>query len=160
MDDGYGYAKFSCTYRDGETKCGINNAKPLKITRRGMETRQGTRSTKDIHRVGNSLVFCERESDSLVKKSELLPSLFCHELPEKIANGGYFAKNGGSESLKSLLKKRANEQRGTGSIRSWAYIQRGKLSKTYEKYKFCERISRFLRAIRSNNKRITHIDNF
>ena len=108
MDDGYGYAKFSCTYRDGETKCGINNAKPLKITRRGMVTRQGARSTKDIHRVGNSLVFCERESDSLVKKSELLPSLFCHELPEQIANAWWlFCKERWERIAQVALKKKS-----------------------------------------------------
>ena len=32
-----------------------------------------------------------------------------------------------------------------------------KLSKTYEKYKIFERISRFLRTICSNHKRIIHI---
>ena len=33
----------------------------------------------------DSLVFCEGKSDSLVKKSKLLPSLFCIEQREKIA---------------------------------------------------------------------------
>ena len=33
----------------------------------------------------------ERESDSLVKKSESLPLLFCHERPERIAHSREFA---------------------------------------------------------------------
>ena len=63
-------------------------------------------------RVGNSLVcfftdslvVCERKSNSLVKKSESLLSLFCHERPERIAHGRSFVKIDGSESLKSLVK--------------------------------------------------------
>ena len=38
----------------------------------------------------NLLVFCELKSDSLVKKSKLLPLLFCHERPEGIAQGRSF----------------------------------------------------------------------
>ena len=37
--------------------------------------------------------------------SESLPSLFCHERPERIAHGCSFVKSDGSESQKSLLKK-------------------------------------------------------
>ena len=32
-----------------------------------------------------SLVFCERKSDSFVKTNESLPLLFCHEQRERIA---------------------------------------------------------------------------
>ena len=39
------------------------------------------------------------------EKSESLPSLFCHEPPERIAHVRTFVKSGGSESLKSLFKK-------------------------------------------------------
>ena len=53
----------------------------------------------------NTLVLCERKSYSLMKKSELLPSLFCHERPERITHGRSFVKIDGSESLKVLFKK-------------------------------------------------------
>ena len=36
-------------------------------------------------------------------------------------------------------------------------IKRGKQSKTDKKYEFFERFARFLQAIRSNHKQITHI---
>ena len=38
----------------------------------------------------NLLVFCERKSDSLLKKSESLPFLFFHEQPEQITHGHSF----------------------------------------------------------------------
>ena len=38
----------------------------------------------------DSLVFCERKSDLLVKKSESLPPIFCNERPEQIALGRSF----------------------------------------------------------------------
>ena len=53
----------------------------------------------------DSLVFCEPKSYSLVKKSESLPSLICHEQPERIVHGCSFVKSDGSESFKSLFKK-------------------------------------------------------
>ena len=53
-----------------------------------------------------SLVFCEQKSDSLVKKSKLLLSLFCHERPEQIAHGCSFVK-----SDKSALFNMSNFER-------------------------------------------------
>ena len=72
----------------------------------------GLKPTVDS-RVGNSLigfssdslVFCVQMNDLLVKKSEALPSLFCHERPERIAPGRFFVKSNVRESLKSLFKK-------------------------------------------------------
>ena len=65
-------------------------------------------------RVGNSLIgflsksliFCEQRSDSLVKKSELLQSLFCKDRRERF-------------TPVSLLK-RVTERIAMGSICSWA----------------------------------------
>ena len=53
----------------------------------------------------DSLVFCERKSDALAKKSKLLPSLFCHDQPEQIAHGRSFVKSEVIESLMSLFNK-------------------------------------------------------
>ena len=47
--------------------------------------------------------FCEQKSDSLVKKSKLLPSLFCHEQPERIAHGCYFVQSDLSDLLMVAL---------------------------------------------------------
>ena len=66
-------------------------------------------------RVGNlligfssdSLVFCERKSNWLMKKSKLLPSLFCHGRPERIAHGRSFVKSNRSEPLTVTLLFRA-----------------------------------------------------
>ena len=59
----------------------------------------------------------ERESDSLVKKSESLPLLFCHERPERIAHSREFAnfrslsygteRWRGSETVKNKNKNNA-----------------------------------------------------
>ena len=58
------------------------------------------------------LVFCERKSDSLVKKNKSIQSLFCHERPEWITHSRSFVKSHGSKMLKSLLKKeRMSEER-------------------------------------------------
>ena len=80
------------------------------------------KKTQDT-RVGNSLIcfssdlliFGEQKNDLLVKNSELLPSLFCHNRPEQMAHGRSFVKSDSSESLKSLFKK---EQNGVISSRA------------------------------------------
>ena len=55
--------------------------------------------------LSDSLIFCKRKSDSLVKTSKLLPLLLCRERHEQIAHGHSFVKSDGSKSLKSLFKK-------------------------------------------------------
>ena len=83
--------------------------------------------------------FCEWKSDSLVKKSESLLSLFCHERPERIAHGRSFVKSYGTESLKSLFKsERMSKERYERFLVGHTNVE--KLSKTYEKYDFFERI--------------------
>ena len=69
----------------------------------------------DYVRVGNlligfssdSLVFCEQKSNSLVKKSESLLSLFCHKRWEQIVHSFSFVKSDGSYSLTVALLSRA-----------------------------------------------------
>ena len=109
-------------------------------------------------RVGNSLisfssdslVFCERKSDSLMKKRASLPSLFCHEQPERIAHSRSFVKSDRSESLKSLFKKER--------MSSWT--EKGEqLSKTY-KNEFSSGLLIFLQAIRLNHDWITNVQSF
>ena len=102
-------------------------------------------------RVGNtligfssdSLIFCEQKSDSLVKKSEWLPSLFCHERPETIAHGCSFVKSNGSESLKTLSEKEPM----IGGSDLLLGIKRGKFVKNIQKYEFFKRFARSLQAI-------------
>ena len=74
----------------------------------------------------------EQKNDSLVKKSESLLLLFCHEQPERIDLCCSFVKSNRSESLtvallfrgtwaihsRSIFKERATERRVTGSIHS------------------------------------------
>ena len=49
------------------------------------------------------LIFCERKSDSLMKKSKSLPPLFCHERPEQITHGCSFIMSNLRESLTVAL---------------------------------------------------------
>ena len=67
---------------------------------------------------------------------------------KRIIHGCSFVKSAGSESLKLLSRneRMSEEQRERFTLGH----KRGKLSKTYEKYEFVERIARFLQAIRSN----------
>ena len=86
--------------------------------------------------------------------SESLPSLFCHERPERIAHGCSFVKSDGSESQKSLLKKEelmSEERRERIALghKKGGKSKKKKLSKEYKNTIFFERIDRFLRAIRS-----------
>ena len=96
-----------------------------------------------IHSFPHSLIFCEQKSDSLVKKSEWLPSLFCHERPETIAHGCSFVKSNGSESLKTLSEKEPM----IGGSDLLLGIKRGKFVKNIQKYEFFKRFARSLQAI-------------
>ena len=90
-------------------------------------------------RVGNllfgfsskSLLFCEPKSDSLLKKSKSLLSLFCTEQQERFAHSHSFEK---SESLLSLFKKEqlSEEQRERFALGNKKGKSSEKLSKTYE----------------------------
>ena len=64
------------------------------------------------HQFFDSLIFCERKSDSLMKKSKSLPSLFCHdhEQPERIAHGRSSVMSDLSELLRLLFCKEPQEQ--------------------------------------------------
>ena len=63
--------------------------------------------------LSKSLVFCERKSDSLVKKSKSLPSLFSHERSERITCGCSFVKSDRSY-LRSLFCKEQGERFAEG----------------------------------------------
>ena len=77
------------------------------------------------------------------EKEWIAPVALCHERPERIAHGCSFVKSDRSESLKSLFKKDHRERFALGHKKG------EKLSKTYKKYEFFERIAHFLRAIHS-----------
>ena len=66
----------------------------------------------------------EQKSDSLVKKSKLLLSLFCHERPEQIAHSRSFVKRDGSKSLMVALSFGA-----TWAICSRSLFEKERLSK-------------------------------
>ena len=70
--------------------------------------------------ISNSLVFCERKSESHVKKSKSLLSLFCHK---RIAHSRSFVKIDGSEWLMVALLFRA-----TWVIPSWSIFKKLQLS--------------------------------
>ena len=71
------------------------------LVRKGTILPFRTLIAQHVGRVGNSLIgfssksliFFEPKSDSLVKKSEPLPLLFCHEQPEQIAHGRSFVES-------------------------------------------------------------------
>ena len=71
----------------------------------------GLTLSEEKSRVGNSLigfssdvlVFCERKSNLLVKKSESLQFLFCQEQPEPTAHDRSFVMNDLSELLTVAL---------------------------------------------------------
>ena len=63
-----------------------------------------------------SLVFCEQKSDLLVKKSESLPSLFCHEQRGEIAHGPSFVKNDGSDPA-ALLSRATSKNHTRRSLK-------------------------------------------
>ena len=103
----------------------------------------------------DSLVFCERKSDLLVKRSKSLTSLFCHGQPKTIApvallswatwancSWSCVVKSNRSELLKSLFKKeRMSEEQHERFAHG--HKKGGKLSKTYKKYDFFKQISLF-----------------
>ena len=68
----------------------------------------------------------EQKSDSLVKKSKLLLSLFCHERPEQIAHSRSFVKRDGSKSLMVALSFGA-----TWAICSRSLFEKERLSKEH-----------------------------
>ena len=81
----------------------------------------------------NLLIFCERKSDLLVKKSELLPLLFCLQQPEQITHSHSFVKRYMSKLLKTLFKKERMSQERWERFALWP-INGEKLSKMYKQF--------------------------
>ena len=75
--------------------------------------------------MNESHIFCKWKSDSLVKKSESLPLLFCHEQREGIAYGSSFVKSHRSNSLTVTIFKKA-----TGGICSRRSLKKSDWAKS------------------------------
>ena len=100
--------------------------------------------------MSDTLVFCERKSDLLIKKNELLPSIFCHEQPERIALLSW-----ATWANRSWLLFFKEKRYQIAQVAQW-----GKESKNCQKHTKnmnFEQIACFFRAIGSNHEQITDI---
>ena len=96
--------------------------------------------------LSESIVFCERESDSLMEKSESLKVAFLSRAMKA---------NRSRCSLKKSNWAKRNMSDSLLGINKWKSSE--KLSKTYENYEFFGKNRSFLKAIHSNLEWITHV---
>ena len=104
--------------------------------------------------LSDSHISCEQKSNLLAKKTESLPSLFCHTRPDWIAHGHSFVKRDGSgamwanRSCHSLIKSNWAKRDVSDllwGIKKWK--KQWKTVKNYKKYEFVQANCSFLRAI-------------